>query len=143
MPLRSIVRNQEGLKWSLSRWVRMIAVMSLSATPVPVRRLVVVRGPMPASMSITPLGVRSSAALPEEPEARMHSSRDIRVEADHRLKKRTRKGSAPRGSGHGGVDPAIQLWILLSDLIQGRRREEDPAAGIGDGVKRAGGAFGD
>src|SRR5882672_3743155 len=52
--------------------------MSASVTPVPASRLAQVRGPMPRSMSMTSAGERRSAALPDEPLARMQSSRDIR-----------------------------------------------------------------
>lgn len=55
------------------------AVTSARRTPVPCRRLAQVRGPMPRSISMTPAGERRSVALPEEPLARIQSSRDIRV----------------------------------------------------------------
>ena len=42
-------------------------------------RRAVVRGPMPRSISMIPAGERRSVTLPEEPLARMQSSRDIRV----------------------------------------------------------------
>ena len=51
--------------------------MSTGSTPVPSSRLASVRGPMPASMSNTPAGVRRIAAFPAEPLARMQSSGDI------------------------------------------------------------------
>src|SRR3954469_23607511 len=73
------VATQLGEKWSESRWVRTMALTSASVTPVPASRLATVRGPMPASRRIAPAGVRNRDALPEEPLARMQSSRDIRV----------------------------------------------------------------
>jgi len=61
--------------------------MSAIVVPVPIRRLEQVRGQMPASMRRVPAGVRRMEALPEEPEARMQSSRDILVETRHDMEK--------------------------------------------------------
>ena len=58
-----------------------MARMSRTLTPVPSMRLAVMRGPIPASIIMTPPGVRTIVALPEEPVARMQSSMDIRVSA--------------------------------------------------------------
>src|SRR5262245_17047025 len=54
--------------------------MSRRSVPVPSRRLAVVRGPMPASISIAPDGARITLQFPFDPEARMHKSRGIRFE---------------------------------------------------------------
>jgi hypothetical protein len=59
--------------------VRQIARTSRTETPVPLIRCAATRGPMPASISITPVGARTTEQFPDDPLARMQSSRDIRV----------------------------------------------------------------
>jgi hypothetical protein len=56
-----------------------MAEISATATPVPFNRCATVRGPMPASISITPPGVRTTLQFPDEPLANTQSSMDIRV----------------------------------------------------------------
>ena len=55
------------------------AVYPETDTPVPAMRLAAIRGPMPASISTTPAGVRTTEQFPDEPEASTHNSSDIRV----------------------------------------------------------------
>ena len=64
---------------SRSRWVRQSAEMSLTPTPVPAMRSAADRGPMPASISMTPPGVRTTLQFPDDPLANTQSSMDIRV----------------------------------------------------------------
>src|SRR5438045_3211475 len=80
--------------------------------PVPSIRLAVVRGPSPASISTVPAGVRRALQFPMEPEARMQSSRDIRV----------RERVTIRQANHSRVFPkliagleACTVCILMND----------------------------
>ena len=47
--------------------------------PVPSIRFAADLGPRPASMRMVPAGVRNAVLFPIDPEARMQSSKDIRV----------------------------------------------------------------